>query len=72
MKQIVAVGAKVGTMVLIGGYDDNASEKQMNFVDAHEGEMFEIEEVGNYSSKLKGVPFCVKHAHIYEYATSRS
>jgi hypothetical protein len=51
-------------MVCINGYDDSASAGQQRFVDKHCGQLFEALEVGEYSSKLKNVPFKVKHSHI--------
>lgn len=66
-KQVLsAVFPQVGMHVCIGGYDDNASSGQQRFVDEHYGQLFEVLEVGDYSSKLKNVPFKVKHAHVYE------
>lgn len=61
-----AVYPKVGMQVCVGGYDDNASAGQQRFVDEHYGQLFEVLEVGEYSSKLRNVPFHVKHAHVYE------
>lgn len=61
-----AIYPKVGMQVCVGGYDDNASAGQQRFVDEHYGQLFEVLEVGEYSSKLKNVPFRVKHAHVYE------
>lgn len=65
-KYLSAVYPKVGMQVCVGGYDDNASAGQQRFVDEHYGQLFEVLEVGEYSSKLKNVPFRVKHAHVYE------
>lgn len=61
-----SVSPKEGMQVCVGGYDNNASAGQQRFVDEHFGQLFEVLEVGEFSSKLKNVPFRVKHAHVYE------
>jgi len=64
-KSLIATEAKIGKMVAIS-CDWNATENVHAFIEANENNLFEIIDFNDRSSKLKGVPFRVSHANIYE------